>query len=262
MLKSRRLLESILAFVLLVTNSRAWTVISKLSDVQFLYTVGTALKPMALASVEFVRDWGWVAGLGLLAHVAYDSVKHHQPAAGDREGVTEEMASLAEYRAIEQQLHECQKQVISTRAIVDEKIQREDEVRGQLGRAEAALKAKRREFAEYILRRHSGMTFNNGQQPATVTIRYVGHGPDMDLVEKLERILSEFCNWEPTRDGKNDPALPRAKQFKVVFESAATTSFDDLSFAFTEGDLLDGISVGKRMGDRHDSHHLIIQILP
>ena len=104
------------------------------------------------------------------------------------------------------------------------------------------------------------MSFADGVKPI-VTIRSAAYGHDYALVREIERIFKEFTGWAVTLDGTNNPMLPQAEQFKVVFESGLTMSFDVIAHAFADGDLL-GVPVGRAQSDRSDHHRLVITVLP
>jgi hypothetical protein len=124
-----------------------------------------------------------------------------------------------------------------------------------------ALKDKRYEYAMDTLRRYS-MLRVNGEIPS-VTIRCTSYGRDFELAEKVRGLFTQHVNWPVTLDVSNTPALPRAEQFKVVFDTGMTVlSYGDLIHAFAEGDLV-GVTVGhRRFTDREDAHHLIVLVLP
>jgi hypothetical protein len=100
-----------------------------------------------------------------------------------------------------------------------------------------------------------------GIDPA-VTIRYVGHGPDYAIVQQIEKIFAEFApRWKVDVDGSNKPALRPDATFKVVFELDGPEAMRPVVTAFVSGQLL-RVPMGERIGDRLDSHHLIIDVLP
>lgn len=109
------------------------------------------------------------------------------------------------------------------------------------------------------MRRYSSMKF--GDKKPQVTIRCVGYGADYDLAERIKKTLREHANWEAQIDTTNKPSLPRADKFKVMFESGFHQAFDQLAYDFSQSELL-GVTVGKRMADRDDGHHLIIFVFP
>jgi hypothetical protein len=118
----------------------------------------------------------------------------------------------------------------------------------------------KRDFGIAKLKWHRGMNFQ-GIKP-TVTIRSAAYGNDYALVTKIKTIIDEHLGWQVTLDGKNEPMLPQEGDFKVVFETAFTMSFQEVISAFAVGDLL-GETIGSRIEtERADHHHLIIQVLP
>src|SRR4030095_2921384 len=102
------------------------------------------------------------------------------------------------------------------------------------------------------------MTFN--RQKPSITIKFASYGRDYALLKDLERILTE-SGRTVSLDRSNNPALPQAQEYKVIFESGLTTSFGPLAGAFSEGELL-GVPIGASTADRHDVHHLVIKVLP
>ncbi len=202
-------------------------------------------------------SWNWITtplGLGFMALVWWETRRHRPSAQNEYTG-----AMLLREGDLESQLDETESDYETTlgerNAALNELQQRTNERDG----AQQALKTAKREFAHERLKWYSKMSFG-GVKP-TVTIRSAAYGNDYAIVQEIQKILKEFTGWEVALDGTNNPMLPQAEKFKVVFESAFTMSFDDVAFAFSDGDLL-GVPVGKAMSDREDSHHLVIKVLP
>jgi len=126
------------------------------------------------------------------------------------------------------------------------------------GQSQATIKKLKTDHALEQVSICSQMRFN-GTSP-TLTVRFAAYGTDYALVKQIEKIFAD-CGWKVHLDGTNNPVLPQADQFKVIFESPGTPSFDRLAFEFSNADLL-GVPVGKSMGDRSDFHHLVIKVLP
>jgi hypothetical protein len=132
--------------------------------------------------------------------------------------------------------------------------------------AVVALKDKKHAYAVEILERCSNLRFKpDSITPVipTVTIRYCSYGKDYELAQQIQTYFTLYAKWPVTLDGSNNPALPRADKFKVVFDVGMTVmTYGELVHAFIEGNLL-GVSVGlQQFVDREDSHHLIVKVLP
>jgi len=128
--------------------------------------------------------------------------------------------------------------------------------------AVTALNDKKREYAIETLARCSRLRFEGGVVP-NVIIRYGSYGYDDDLAFRIKALFDEHVKWPVTLDASNRTALPRAEEFKVVFDVGMTVmTYGDLVHAFADGNLL-GVTVGVRQGfDREDSQNLIVMVLP
>jgi hypothetical protein len=127
--------------------------------------------------------------------------------------------------------------------------------------AVVALKDRRHVYALETLQRHAMLRIN-GSTPR-VTVRYCSYGQDYELAKKVQEIFAKDVKWPVVLDGSNTPALMRAEQFKVVFDTGMTAfAYGDLVHAFSEGNLL-GVTVGvRKFQDRLDDDHLIVSVLP
>lgn len=126
----------------------------------------------------------------------------------------------------------------------------------------AELKDVRAEHATRILSRYENLRFRENVKPR-VTIRFRDYGQDHVIAEKIEGLFTQYVKWHVTKDASNNPALPRAEQFKVVFDVGDTfISYNELINAFSEGDLL-GVSIGAMaMTGRTDVENLVVLVLP
>jgi hypothetical protein len=96
-----------------------------------------------------------------------------------------------------------------------------------------------------------------------VTIRFVGYAAsDLELVKQIESILRQYTNWNITRDGGNNPALSPSDEFKVIFESAAMGTFQEVAVAFNDGRLINAPIGARDHANRFDQGHLVIEVLP
>jgi len=95
-----------------------------------------------------------------------------------------------------------------------------------------------------------------------VLIRFVGHGDDHKIVEEIEKIINTYAGWKIERDGTNNPPLPRAKDFKVLFETGYSTVIDEVALAFSEADLLGGVKVSGVLVDQFEQRRIVIRVLP
>jgi hypothetical protein len=235
----------------LVAVGAAWAL---WSDEPFLKSVFHAAKQVI--SVNLLAVLGVsvlvVVAVGFLALTVASAIHHKRDAAGLRKTLQhfERVAteSQAEKNALRRQLQEA----TSDRS-----------------NALTLLQKAKADFGHAMLRWHAGMVFyehnktepNQEKTKPIVTIRSAAYGNDYKLVEQIQRIVQEDLQWEVTLDGKNDPMLKQAKDFKVVFESGLTQSFDPICTAFAVGDFL-GVTVGRESSDRTDYHHLVIKVLP
>lgn len=95
-----------------------------------------------------------------------------------------------------------------------------------------------------------------------VTIRFADY-KDLPLVQAIEKELKETTDWPVHRDGGNNPALMPDSEFKVIFESGITRTFDNVAWAFSDGLLQPETKVGARGAERSlDLEHLVIEVLP
>jgi hypothetical protein len=130
----------------------------------------------------------------------------------------------------------------------------------------AALKDRRNEYASETFSRYSHLKFkrDGGDVQPHVTIRYCSYGGDLDIAKKMQGVFERVIHWPVVMDAANNPPLPRADQFKVIFDHGmAVMTFGDLERAFRESDVLEGIAIGHyQFVDREDSYHLIVSVLP
>ena len=126
--------------------------------------------------------------------------------------------------------------------------------------AVATVKQVKRDYGLTILRMLSGMRFRGGEKP-TVVIRFARYEHDYKLAREIEKIFRDVTDWNVTLDGSNTPVLHPDDRFKVIFESGLTMSFEKVTAAFSEGDLL-GVPVGQRVADRGDEDRLVVEVLP
>jgi len=126
----------------------------------------------------------------------------------------------------------------------------------------AAMKQLKHHHAIEVLQRHSTRKRTDGVSER-VTIRYGNYGKDYEIAQTIERLFNEHVKWPVTLDASNNPALPRAEGFKVVFDHGMTFhAYAELTHAFSEGNLL-GVTVGQRsLTPREDTEHLIVLVLP
>ena len=289
--KKRRWVEVVTGFVLLVTNSGAWVVISKLSDVQFLYNGFQSMKPYMTSSIDAVRNWGWIAGLAMLAHVAYDSLKSKGPSVdlrlpksviqANENLVASQQVEIEGLRKVIDELGRGRKkvqvsvgQLEATKAALDEAQRLNDSLRGQLGGMEQAWLTCKREFALYRLV-SLAETFarniaksraeNRPIADIRVTIRFALY-EDLSLATQIESILEKHTGWKVTLDGSNKPTLMPHPEFKVIFDSSTVGTFAALRQFFAEGRLLDGLRddqiAYRNDPNRFEQEHLIIDVLP
>lgn len=262
--KVRKRFETVIALLLLVTNSEAWAVISKLSDIQFLYNTVMALKPYAIGSLQFVRDWGWVAGIGLLAHIAYESRRINPEAATRQAPIASESPSQAE--------------VANVRRVLEETIKDREDLRGRLGQeiyqAKAALVECKQGFALYRfrefvanigekLKKFNAERSNEDQVRPKVRIRFVGYSSgDHGLATEIEAFFRRHSHrWLVTLDGGNNPALRPDPEVKVVFVFAADSTWATVFEVFSQGQFIDA-KMTWRDTEQSDWSELVIEVLP
>lgn len=97
---------------------------------------------------------------------------------------------------------------------------------------------------------------------AYVTIKFADY-KDYELAKEIERIIRECLDWKVTLEHHTSPALPLAKDHKVIFSSPMTTNFDAIAANFDDGRLLGNVSIGvSRIDERDEPGHLVIKVLP
>lgn len=147
-----------------------------------------------------------------------------------------------------------------TRGLLDAAARLHGQLTEERDKAVVALKDKKIDYALDLLRKHSRLLIN-GKKP-TVTIRYCRYGGDYELAERMRSIFSEYTGWSARIDGSNEPPLKQADKFKISFDVGMGMVFDDVAWAFSDGELLGVMTVGKMMSDRTDAEHLIVSVLP
>src|SRR5438105_1113815 len=207
--KVRRRIEGVVAAVLVVTNSTTWTVISKLSDIQFLYNAFAAAKPYLLGSLQFVRNWGWVVGVGLLCHIAYESRrargddpdgKERSPAddaAAELTELSNRTGNLRELSNVASQLKTCKDALDQTQkdreSVRAQLIAERDSALGELETTKQSLLMNNRELAvarlEVLARRNEGKE---------MVVRYIAY-EDHDLADHIASIFRNHAvGWAVT----------------------------------------------------------------
>lgn len=243
----RRWVQTIGVILSVLFNSPAWRLLSKISDLDFLFNSIAKAKPHVMEFLPVVRDWGWTVGVALFAWAYVDG--RRASTAGIK--VDEEQSQLTD--SVARQTERCEKLKVALEAT-----QREREaLRGDLGMTQDALRTMKRGFAIERLGWVSRASFD-GTKP-TVTIRFATYGNDYKLAKEIEAVFTEFCGWPVTTDATNSPTLPQADKFKVVFDVGFTLSFDAVIASFSQ--LLD-VTVGKSQSQRDDYHRLIVNVLP
>ena len=107
-------------------------------------------------------------------------------------------------------------------------------------------------------------TPQGGDKPV-VTIRWVGYGPDYQLVQRIESIFREHCSsWKVNFDTTNTHELHPDPDCKVRFDYTGMSVMGLWVLgAFQVGELLGAVTVRGRKNDyRDDWHRLIIEVLP
>jgi hypothetical protein len=135
----------------------------------------------------------------------------------------------------------------------------------QLEDTKVKFAERRRAYALETLRRYSQVRIRSvsGDIEPSVTVRYCSYARDYELAVKIRDLFAKETHWAVTLDGSNVPALPRAADFKVVFDiGMALMIYGDLVHAFSEGELI-GVTVGQyAFTDRTDSQHVTVCVLP
>jgi len=129
--------------------------------------------------------------------------------------------------------------------------------------ARVDLKDKKHEYAMEVLERYSKITFKDPQP--TVTVKYASYGKDYELAQQIQGLFTQYVKWPVELEATYKPALPRADEYKVIFDVGMTYfTYGPLIHAISEGDLLgEEVAIGKRQFvEREDSHHLIVMVLP
>jgi hypothetical protein len=196
-------------------------------------------------------DWSvtWVTGpigTGILLLLWWQTRQGRRPFASGGAWERQYSARLKEVHAQEEVDAINKAQEEATRA----KTEKDEAIR--------ALKEIKRQYALERVAAFSKMRF--GALKVAVTIRFAAYGGDYLLAKQVEKIFEE-CGWTVDLDGSNQPVLPQAGAFKVVFASGHTLSFNGVAQAFSEGDLLE-VPVGQTQWNAVDSHRLVVQILP
>ena len=172
-------------------------------------------------------------------------------------------ASDAKANAAESAQRRAETETTSRLVQLSDMQQQIEEIKKELDLAVVSLKDKKREYAMEVLEQYSNLVPREGTPPITVTVRYANYGHDYDIAQRIQGLFTQYVKWPVALEASNNPALPRADKFKVVFDVGSTYfTYARLVHAISDGDLL-GVPVGKLdFVDRDNPHHLIVLVLP
>ena len=103
---------------------------------------------------------------------------------------------------------------------------------------------------------------SQGQPAPSVTVRWLGHGPDYALVQKIETVFNEHVHWGDIKLDVSNSLRPDPK-CKVVFvyDHSMVRLMGPISFGFMQGELL-GVPVCHRSIKLEPENQLIVEVLP